>query len=141
MKHIKLKNLKDQRIIYFDGVCNLCNRAVRFIIAYDKKCVFSFSSLQSEFAGKNLKKTNGQHINYESVIYQFGGQVFIKSDVVFEVLKELGGLWKLFLVFRILPKSVLDKLYDFVAAHRYSWFGKRDRCMIPSPELKSRFLE
>ncbi len=133
--------MKNQKIIYFDGVCNLCNWAVRFVIDHDRKGTFYFSSLQSEFARKHLLETNGQHINCNSVIYQFGDQILAKSDAVFEVLKEIGGIWKLLIVFSIFPRSLMDRVYDFVADHRYSWFGKRNQCMIPPPAWQSRFLE
>lgn len=128
-------------IVYFDGICNLCNGAVQFIIKQDKKGIFSFASLQSDFAKRHLMYANGEDISYDSVIYQRGNSFYIKSKAILEILKDLGGWWKLLLVFGLFPKTLLDRIYDYIASHRYRWFGKKEKCLVPTPELKSRFLE
>lgn len=128
-------------IIYFDGVCNLCHWTVKFIIARDKKSIFSFASLQSTFARKHLMHANGQDINYDSVVYQRGEKIYIKSIAALKILNELGGLWKLANIFSFMPTSLLDRMYDFIARHRYSWFGKKNQCMVPSARIESRFLD
>jgi predicted DCC family thiol-disulfide oxidoreductase YuxK len=84
---------------------------------------------------------NGKDISYDSVIYQRGNSFYIKSKAILEILKDLGGGWKLLLVFGIFPKTLLDRIYDYIASHRYRWFGKEEQCPLPTPELKSRFLE
>ena len=132
---------EDKRIIYFDGVCNLCSWSVRFVLKYDKKALFSFASLQSAFAAKSLTYTNGQDINYNSVTYQKGDIIYTQSDAVLTILKDMGNGWVLMYFFKIIPKPWRDGLYDFIARHRYSWFGKKDHCIVPSPEMQSRFLD
>jgi predicted DCC family thiol-disulfide oxidoreductase YuxK len=133
--------LNTDHIIYFDGVCNLCHWAIRFIIARDKRAVFSFASLQSDFAETHLTHTNGQGINYNSVVYQHGEKIYIKSAAVLKILNELGGIWKLAIVFSLVPARLLDRLYDFIASHRYRWFGQKNQCMVPSVKIESRFLD
>jgi predicted DCC family thiol-disulfide oxidoreductase YuxK len=133
--------LKTDRIIYFDGVCNLCHWAVKFIIARDKKSIFSFASLQSNYATEHLLHANGQDANYNSVVYQHGEKIYIKSAAVLKILNELGGIWKLAIVFSLVPPRLLDRLYDFIASHRYRWFGKKNQCIVPSVKIESRFLD
>jgi predicted DCC family thiol-disulfide oxidoreductase YuxK len=130
-----------KKIIYFDGVCNLCNWAVRLIIKYDKRKVFSFASLQSNYARDHLVYGNGQDIKFDSVVYQEDHIVLIRSEAVLRICKHLGGVWSLLYIFRVVPIKWRDWLYDIVAGNRYQWFGKRDQCMIPTPELQSRFLD
>jgi predicted DCC family thiol-disulfide oxidoreductase YuxK len=84
---------------------------------------------------------NGQDINYDSVVYQRGEKIYIKSAAVLKILSELGGIWKLANIFSLMPSSLLDHMYDFIASHRYSWFGKKNQCMVPSATIKSRFLD
>lgn len=84
---------------------------------------------------------NGQDVNYNSVVYQHGENIYIKSMAVLKILNELGGIWKLANIFSLFPTSLLDRLYDFIASHRYSWFGKKNQCMVPSVKIESRFLD
>lgn len=126
----------DGPILYFDGVCNLCNSVVQFIIRHDRKGVFRFASLQSE-AGKKVRTEGG----LSSVILFYKGKYYTKSGAVLQVARLLGG-WMLLLVpGYVLPKFVRDAIYDAVAKRRYKWFGRKDECMIPTPELKARFLD
>lgn len=129
-----------KNIIYFDGVCILCNWAIRFIIWHDKKEVFRFSSLQSKFAKKQLLRMNGQDIISNSVVYQRGIHFYTKSEAVLEILKEIDGVWKLFYVFKIIPKPARDWLYGLIARNRYFLFGKRNSCIIPPAAINHRFL-
>ncbi|NJN24569.1 MAG: thiol-disulfide oxidoreductase DCC family protein [Cyclobacteriaceae bacterium] len=130
-----------KKIIYFDGVCNLCNSTVKWVLRHDTKAAFSFASLQSEFAQANLANANGQGIKTDSVVYQDGDRFYYRSDAVLKILEELGSVWQVFLLFKILPKAIRDRLYQFVARHRYQWFGKMDACILPDDKLKGRFLE
>ena len=130
----------DYNIIFFDGVCNLCNSTVNFIIRHDKKRAFKFSTLQSKISAdllKNFKIDDG----IDSVILLKAGKIYFKSDAAFEIIKAFNPLWKLFLVFKIIPKFIRDSIYDFIAKNRYKWFGKKEACMIPTKELKSLFLD
>jgi len=124
-------------LILFDGVCNLCNGFVNFIIDHDKKGVFKFASLQSSYAQKLLKE-DATELN--SVIFFDGTQIFKKSDAVFQIAKQL-PYFKWVAVFRFLPSFLSDGLYDLIAKNRYKIFGRQAVCRIPTKELKGRFLE
>jgi len=125
------------KTILFDGVCNLCNGAVQFIIRRDKQAVFKFTSLQSK-VGQDLRSTFAA--NVDSIVYIDENKVFLKSKAVFEIIKVLGGFWKILLLFSILPTRFTDFCYDIIAKYRYTLFGKKESCMIPTKEIKSRFL-
>lgn len=129
-----------EKIILFDGICNLCNSSVNFIIDRDKKNLFKFASLQSE-AGQSLLKKHGLNSSeFDSIILITGGKYFGKSSAVLRIAKDLNLPWKFFQVFIIIPSPLRDFLYDFIAGNRYKWFGKKDSCRIPTPDLKSKFL-
>lgn len=132
---------KHKKIILFDGVCNLCNNFVNKIIENDKNDVFLFASLDSEI-GKKI--TSHLHIDtsiMESIIlYEPGVAYDFKSTAALRILKEFGGFWWLTQIGYVLPQTIRDAIYDIVAKNRYKWFGKKDSCMIPTPELKAKFL-
>lgn len=129
------------RIIIFDGVCNLCNWAVRFIIKRDSKGVFKFTSSQSELGQALLRKYQlGVETTSESVFLIQNDQALKESAAALEIAAALDGFWKTLVIFRLIPKPVRDKLYKWVARNRYRWFGKRDVCMLPGDEFRSRFL-
>ena len=128
-------------IILFDGVCNLCSGAVKFVLKRDRKKWFRFAALQSE-TGRQLLEFHGlPRDSMETIVLIEGNACFTKSTAVLRIAQHLGGLWPLLAVFRIVPRFVRDAVYDFVARHRYKWFGKKPSCMIPSPEEAARFLE
>jgi predicted DCC family thiol-disulfide oxidoreductase YuxK len=129
-----------ERIILFDGVCNFCNSSVQFIIKRDPKGLYKFASLQST-TGERLKKENEITADLDSFIYLEGKNVFDKSTAVLKVCKGLKGLWKLCYIFIVIPKPLRDVVYKWIARNRYKWFGKRDSCMIPTPEQRNRFLD
>jgi len=132
---------KDKKIILFDGVCNLCDSAVQFIIKHDKKDVFRFVALQSDLWKEILKKIGIVTKNIDSVIlYEAGVAYYYKSAAALEIAKNLGGFFHFGTVFRIIPSGISNQLYDYIAQNRYKWYGKKDSCMIPSPELESKFL-
>ncbi|HNP33174.1 MAG TPA: DCC1-like thiol-disulfide oxidoreductase family protein [Flavobacterium sp.] len=133
---------KEKKIILFDGVCNLCDSSVQFVIKHDKKDVFRFVQLQSELGQKIICHIGISTSTFDStILYEPPDTYYCKSDVAFKILKEISGIHKCLLVFSILPKTMLDKIYDYVARNRYKWFGKKESCMIPTSELKSKFLE
>ena len=132
---------KDKKIILFDGVCNLCNSSVQFVIKHDKKDIFRFVSLQSELGQKIISHIGISGLNIDStILYEPEKQYYYKAEVAFRILKELNGIYQCLLVFSIFPKSLLNYIYDYVAKNRYKWFGKKQSCMIPNPELQSKFL-
>ena len=139
MLNVKVKKLG--KIIFFDGVCNLCNWSVQFIIKHDKKSIFSFASLQSDFAKKRLAHANGQDIIYSSVVYCYNDLILTRSDAILKIIEGLNGYWRFLSVLKVVPKSWRDGVYDVIANNRYRWFGKRHKCMLPSAEISSRFLD
>ena len=130
----------DQPIVLFDGVCNLCNSAVQFIIRHDKKKVFMFTSLQSDAGQKLLVQYNFPLNELNSFILIENNKAYTRSSGALRVVKKLKGLWPLLYGFMIVPKFIRDGVYDWVGRNRYKWFGKQEACMIPTPELKARFL-
>jgi len=132
--------LAEFSIILFDGVCNLCNSSVNFIIDHDKKNDFRFASLQSD-AGQNLlKKFDLNTKDFDSIILVENGKHYERSSAVLKIVKEFPGLWKLLYVFIVVPPPVRDFVYDIIADNRYKWFGKKESCRVPTPELKEKFL-
>lgn len=128
-------------VILFDGVCNLCNGFVQFVIRHDAAGRFRFTSLQSE-AGQKLLATHGTAVaaTPETVILVEAGRLYTHSTAVLRILRGLGGIWQLAYGGMLLPRALRDALYRFVARHRYQWFGQQDACLLPTPELAQRFL-
>ena len=127
-------------VILFDGICNLCCGWVRFLIRNDKDMKFRFASIQSESGIKMLHSVGLSNRPMESVVYIKGNQYYRESSAVVEIIHELGGIWKLFCVFKIIPESVRDKIYRFISKKRYGIFGIRSSCYLPSQENEKRFL-
>ena len=130
----------DKPIVLFDGVCNLCNSAVQFIIRHDKKNIFMFTSLQSDTGQKLLAQYDLPLNELNSFILIENNKAYTRSSGALRVIKKLKGLWPLLYGFMIVPKFIRDGVYNWVGRNRYKWFGKQDACMIPTPELKARFL-
>jgi len=128
-------------VILFDGECNLCNGVVRFIIKRDKKNVFKFASLQSAYGASVVSAHHLQSAPLETIVLVDGETIYTQSDAVITILKSLGGVWKLASVFKIIPKPVRNGVYRFIAKYRYKVFGKRETCMVPTEEMKSKFIE
>jgi predicted DCC family thiol-disulfide oxidoreductase YuxK len=128
-------------IILFDGVCNLCNGFVQFLIKRDPAGTFRFAALQSDFGRSQLVRFNLNPDLLHSVIVIEGDNVLQRSDAALRIVNQLGGPWKLLNASKIFPKFLRDALYNLVARNRYKIFGKRDSCMIPTRELKERFIE
>jgi predicted DCC family thiol-disulfide oxidoreductase YuxK len=131
----------ERRIVLFDGVCNLCNAAVRFIIKRDPKARFSFGALQSQAAQELLRGTDLKPEDLRTVIYLAGDQALVRSSAALTILRDLGGLWSLAYGFMIVPRPIRDLLYGLIAKYRYKWFGQQETCMVPTPDLRSRFLD
>ncbi|MFC2134891.1 thiol-disulfide oxidoreductase DCC family protein [Bacteroidota bacterium] len=127
-------------IILFDGVCNLCNDLVNFIIKLDKNKIFRFSLLQSEFS-KNILNNSADELNQiKSIVLIENSRIFVKSDAVLLIAKHLGGFWKILEFFNFIPVPIRDFFYDLVAENRYRLFGKQKACMIPDENIRERFL-
>lgn len=129
-------------ILLFDGVCNLCNRSVQFVIRHDRGKVFLFATLQGPFARKVLEGAGLTPVipgATGSVVLLYHDKVYTRSTAVLKTLGLLGWPWKVALIFYIVPVAVRDRVYDWVARNRYRWFGQRDTCMVPTPDLRARF--
>jgi predicted DCC family thiol-disulfide oxidoreductase YuxK len=131
----------DQAVVLFDGVCNLCNGFVRFIIRRDPKGHLKFASLQSDYARRELSRVGYSPDKLFSIIVLRRDEVFERSAAVMEIARYLSAPWPTIRVFRILPRFICDFFYNLIANNRYRLFGRKDECMIPTPELKARFIE
>ena len=127
-------------IILFDGVCNLCNASVQFVIRHDPQARFKFAALQSATAEKLLQNCAFDRASLDSVILVEDGHVYIESDAALRIARRLGGGWSLLAGFSIVPRPIRDAVYRLIARNRYRWFGKQESCMMPTPDLRARFL-
>lgn len=127
-------------IILFDGVCNLCNGSVQFIIKRDKKAVFKFASLQSDIGQSILKEYKIPAGDLFSIILVENNKAYSRSTAALHIARRLDGAWKILYIGILFPKFLRDRIYDWVAKNRYRWFGKKEECMIPSPAMRERFL-
>lgn len=130
----------DISIILFDGVCNFCNSSVNKIIKYDKKNKFKFAALQSDTGKKILEKHAIDSTKIDSIILIENDNAFIKSTAVLKIAKHLSGLYPIAYGFIIIPAFVRNIVYNFIARNRYKWFGKKNSCMIPTAEVKEKFI-
>lgn len=131
-------------IVLFDGVCNLCSGSVRFIVARDPKAHFRFAPLQSDAARRacaEVGATPPAAVEPDTIIVIADGRALEHSDAALAIAARLPSPWPIVGVFRILPRGLRDRLYRVVAKNRYRWFGKSDTCMVPTPELRARFLD
>ena len=127
-------------IILFDGVCNLCNGAVKFVIKRDNRNHFLFASLQSDEGKQIVEEHNFPDNKMKSFFLVENGKVYDRSTAALRVARRLTGLWPLLYGFIIVPGFIRDGVYNWIAKNRYQWFGKKDECMVPTPELKAKFL-
>lgn len=133
---------QDKKIILFDGVCNLCDSTVNYIIKRDKKDIFRFVPMQTDLGQRILKHLGISERNIDSIVfYEPGKAYYYKSHAALKVAKNLGGLYAYAIIFKCIPNLLRDYLYDFVARNRYKWYGKKESCMIPTSEIKAKFLE
>jgi predicted DCC family thiol-disulfide oxidoreductase YuxK len=132
--------MNNSPVILFDGVCNLCNGAVQFVIKHDEKGQFRFASLQGEHGQQLLKQYNLSRVDLDSFVLIQGDVAYSKSTAALLVAKQLKGVVKSLYVFRIIPAFIRDGIYNFIARNRYRWFGRKESCMIPSVDLRARFL-
>ena len=133
---------KDKKIILFDGVCNLCNSSVLFVIRRDKKDLYRFAALQSDL-GKEFVASRGIDTTKTDSIILVEPDLayYTKSSAALKIGRGFGGGWKLLALFEWIPPVIRDFFYDIVAKNRYRWFGRREACMIPTPELRAKFLD
>lgn len=128
-------------IVLFDGVCNLCNGAVQFIIKRDTKKKFRFGSLQGAAGQAYLRRFNLPVAELTSFVLVENDKAYTRSTGALRTLKHLGSGWQLFYVFMIVPRFIRDAVYNWIATNRYKWFGRKEACPIPTPEQRAQFLE
>ena len=132
--------IENKKIIFYDGLCSMCNRFIRILITLDKKEKFLLASLEGK-NGKILQKKFSKELHeVDSVIY-YNKQVYTKSSAVINIFSELGGVYKLAYIFNIIPSFILNFLYDYIARNRFKWFSKLDKCPLPEKKNISRFLD
>lgn len=132
--------MESNPVILFDGVCNFCNGTVHFLLQQDKKRVFRFAALQSEAGQKLLTQYQLPTGSFDTFLLLDKGKVYKRSTAALRVGSKLPWYWKWTQVFWIVPKFLRDGIYQIIARNRYHWFGKKEACMIPTPEMRSRFL-
>jgi predicted DCC family thiol-disulfide oxidoreductase YuxK len=130
----------NKSLLLFDGVCNLCNSSVQFILLRDKKDRFRFASLQSDHGQNILKEHHLPTDKFNSLVLVENGKIYQKSTAALRIARKLKGLWPLLFAFIIIPPFIRNFVYDIIAKNRYRWFGKKDECMLPRPEWKQKFL-
>lgn len=136
-----MKREQETAIVLFDGVCNFCNSSVNFLLRRDRDGVLRFAALQSEAGRKLLAEAGLRHHDLDSMVLIDGAQVAVKSTAALQAARRLPGLWFMTGLLLLVPRRIRDWCYDAFAARRYRWFGKREVCMIPTAEMRSRFLD
>jgi len=134
------RSLNDRPVVLFDGVCNLCNSSVIFIIKRDAKSKLKFASLQSEYGAQQMNKFNLPPSALNSVLLVKGGRLFQKSNAALEIASMMDGIWPILYSLKIIPIFIRDFIYDWIANNRYRWFGKKGECMIPTSAMRERFI-
>lgn len=129
-----------EKIILFDGVCNLCNNSVQFVIKRDKKKQFRFASLQSDFGQQVLQQQGLDRNSFKSFLLIDDGRIYTRSEAALRVTRYLSGLWPALYGFIIVPAFIRNGVYDWVSKNRYQWFGKKEACWLPTPALQERFI-
>ena len=132
--------IENHKIILFDGVCNLCNSTVKRVIRNDKKDIYRFAALQSDVGMVMVTEHGIDTAKTDSILLVEGGRIYTKSTAALRIAKDLQGAYPLLYGFIIVPPIIRNWVYDFIARNRYNWYGKLDSCMIPTPELKKKFL-
>jgi len=136
--HIGMRKMPN--IIFYDGVCHFCNQTIQFIIKQDRDGYYSFASLQSEIGMKLMNEFNIPN-NMETIILLDNNYIYSYSDAPLQISRRLRGGWRFIYLLVIVPKSIRDYFYIYFSKNRYKWFGKSENCMLPTPELRKRFLE
>ena len=132
---------ENQYVVLFDGVCNLCNASVQFLIARDKGKKLRYASLQSSYGQQFLKENDIPNRDFKSFLFLKNASIYKRSRAALKVLQVLGGIWAFSSIFYIIPTFIRDAVYNLVANNRYKWFGKKEECWIPTEELKELFLD
>ncbi|MGA9997604.1 MAG: DCC1-like thiol-disulfide oxidoreductase family protein [Pyrinomonadaceae bacterium] len=140
------ENKASELVMLYDGVCGLCNRSVQTILRADKRGTLRFAPLQSDYGKAAIARhTDLREVDSVVLLEKLSNEnderVFVRSDAALRIASYLGGIWKLLVVFRVLPAPIRDFFYDTIARYRYKFFGKHDACLLPAPEVRARFLD
>jgi predicted DCC family thiol-disulfide oxidoreductase YuxK len=127
-------------IVLFDGVCNFCNATINFVIEHDRAGHFKFAPLQSEVGEQLMGEHDIDPTGTDSVILVEDGKAYTHSDAALRIAQRLDGIWSWAYAFRVVPRFIRDAAYKIFARHRYRFFGRQDACMMPTPEIRARFL-
>lgn len=133
-----MQKVSESPVLFFDGVCNLCNSSVQFILKKDKRKVIKFASLQSETAAEYLRDKLPLP---DSIVFLEKGKIYTESSAALKIAPYLSLPYRILLIFNIFPKFMRDSLYRYIAKNRYKWFGKKEECMLPTPDIANRFLK
>ncbi|MBI4377955.1 MAG: thiol-disulfide oxidoreductase DCC family protein [Nitrospinae bacterium] len=125
----------------FDGLCNFCSKSVEFIIKQDKKAIFRFAAIQSRTGGELIRQFGMDPNDIKTFMLVKGGRAYIRSEAVLQIVKQFQAPWRFLLVLRLIPRPVRDWAYTLFANNRYRWFGKMEKCMVPSPDINARFMD
>lgn len=132
--------MPNRHIVIFDGVCNFCNGTVNFIIKRDTKGVFVFTPMHSQNGQSLIRQYNVSEIGADTILLIKSGKCYLRSDAALEITKDLSGLWFLFRALKVVPRQIRDYFYILFARNRYRLFGKKDTCMVPTPDVRNRFI-
>lgn len=127
-------------ILLFDGVCNLCNASVQWVLRHDRQGVFRFAALQSKTGQQLLLRFGMRQNQLDTTVLVDGDRIFTHADAGLEIVRRLGGAWALLGIFRLVPRALRNSVYNWVARNRYRWFGRRESCLLPRPEWQERFV-
>ena len=134
------EELNGRHLVIFDGVCNFCNSTVNFIIRHDDKGVFCFTPMQSDLAKELAGSYYLDEVGVDTLLLIKNEKIYVRTNAAFEIAKDLSGYWYLLNIFRMIPRPIRDALYRFFARNRYSLFGKRTHCIVPTQSVASRFV-
>ena len=128
-------------LILFDGVCNLCSALVQFVIRHDPAAQFRFAPIQSEI-GREIFQSHGLNpADLQTFVFIAEGRLFLRSDAAIEIVSRFGGAWRICKIFQFIPRALRNAIYSLIARNRYRWFGRKEVCMVPTAEIRERFLE
>jgi predicted DCC family thiol-disulfide oxidoreductase YuxK len=133
--------IDERHVVVFDGVCNLCRRSVTFILLHERDHLIRFAAAQSAAGRALLREFDLDPENVATFVFLHGDVAHVRSDAALEVARHLRLPWRMVRILRIVPRRLRDAVYDFVARHRYRWFGRRESCLVPTPDVRSRFLD
>lgn len=132
---------KHKKLILFDGVCNLCNNSVQYVIKRDQKNTYLFAPLQSKVGQQIIEQFQIDTVKTDSILLYTNGKLYSKSTAALKVAATLGFPTNILSICIVIPAFIRNWVYDFIAKNRYKWYGKKEACMIPTPELKSKFID